>query len=96
MFLRQFDVPISWKEKLFYLQRDYAIFISLQCIDLRPTENEGFETEPYVKYTLVPMLIVKLEVTNACLIEMNLLLHQGIDELYKNIVFFSIIMNTHK
>ena len=46
LFLRQFDVPISWKERLFYLQRDYAIFVSLQCIDFRPTDYEGFETEP--------------------------------------------------
>ena len=46
LFLRQFDVPISWKERLFYFQRDYAIFISLQCINFRPTEYEGFETEP--------------------------------------------------
>ena len=44
--LRQFDVPVSWKERLFYFQRDYAIFISLQCINFRPTEYEGFETEP--------------------------------------------------
>ena len=46
LFLRQFDIPISWKKRLFYLQRDYAILISLQCIDFRPTEYEGFETEP--------------------------------------------------
>ena len=46
---RQFDVPISWKEKLFYLQRDYAIFIFLQCIDFRPTKYEGCETDPSFK-----------------------------------------------
>ena len=46
LFLRQFDIPISWKERLFYLQRDYAIFISLQCIDFRTTEYEDFETDP--------------------------------------------------
>ena len=52
LFLRQFDVPISWKERLFYFQRDYAIFISLRCINFCPTEYEGFEKEPFVeKYT---------------------------------------------
>ena len=39
------------------------------------------------KDTLVPMSIVKLEkVTNVCSMEMNLSLHQDIDELYKNVV----------
>ena len=39
------------------------------------------------KDTSVPMSIVELEkVTNACSMEMNLPLHQDIDELYKNIV----------
>ena len=70
------------KRKVILPSERFAIFVSLQCIDFRPTEYEGFETEPYVKYTLVPMLIVELEVTNACLIEMNLLLHQGVDELF--------------
>ena len=46
LFLGQFDIPISWKERLFYLQGDCAIFISLQCIDFRPTEYEDFETDP--------------------------------------------------
>ena len=51
MFLRQFYVTISWKERLFYLERDYAIFISLQCINFRPTEYEGFETDPKLGIT---------------------------------------------
>ena len=39
------------------------------------------------KDTSVPMSIVKLEkVTNVCSLEMNLSLHQDIDELYKNVV----------
>ena len=39
------------------------------------------------KDTSVPMSIVELEkVTNACSMEMNLSLHQDIDELHKNIV----------
>ena len=39
------------------------------------------------KDTSVPMSIVEFEkVTNVCSIQMNLSLHQDIDELYKNIV----------
>ena len=53
LFLRQ--LPISWKERLFYLQRDYVIFISLQCIDFRPTEYEDFETEPNEEWLQCPI-----------------------------------------
>ena len=45
------------KKRLFYLQRDYAVFISLQYINFRPTEYEGFEMDPSINPLITPFTL---------------------------------------